>query len=126
MTDITKNIPAIQNHDRDNFWKNRLDQLISEHLMDQTFSNEHIVQALDISERQLFRKVKANCGMSPRKYIRLYRLNTAMKYLATGKYKTVKDTSLAVGITKVSYFIRQFEKNFGKTPFETLQEHGWR
>ena len=49
-----------------------------------------------------------------------------MQYLNLGKFRTVKETAHAVGFKNSSYFIRQFEKEFGARPFRVLQEAGWR
>ncbi len=123
---ITPVVETGQMQPGEKIWLKRLDQIITKNLNDNTFCNQHIVNGLGISERQLIRKVKERSGMSPRKYIRQFRLTKAMSYLKSGKYKTVKDTSLAVGISKVSYFISQFEQNFGKKPYQVLQDNGWR
>ena len=107
-------------------WMNRFNQLIDENLNDPFFSNQQFAKALSISERHLFRKIKELTGLSPQKYVSQYRLYRAMKFLRNGKYRTVKETSYAVGFRNPSYFIRQFEKEFGKRPLRILQEAGWR
>ena len=107
-------------------WLNRFDQIIEKHLDTVSLTNEILAKELEISERQLFRKVKELSGLPPQKYLRKYRLNQAMKILITGKHRTVKETSYAVGFLKVSYFIAKFEKEFGKKPLRVLQESGWR
>jgi len=50
----------------------------------------------------------------------------AKNYLKAGPLKTVKATAEAVGYRNTSYFIRQFEKEFGLKPLKFLQESGWR
>ncbi|MFT4666085.1 MAG: AraC-like DNA-binding protein [Polaribacter sp.] len=82
--------------------------------------------SLGISERDLFRKVKEMTGLTPQKYLRKHRLNQAMLFLNGGKYRTVKETCYAVGYTNASYFVSQFEKEFGKKPLQVLREKGWR
>lgn len=107
-------------------WLSRFNSLIDTNLDDPFFSNQHFAQALAISERHLFRKMKEFTGLSPQKYLSQYRLYEAMKYLKNGKYRTVKETAYAVGFRNPSYFIRQFEKEFGKKPLLVLKEAGWR
>jgi len=107
-------------------WLNRFNTLIDENLDDPFFSNQQFAEALAISERHLFRKMKELTGLSPQKYLSQYRLQEAMKYLKNGKYRTVKETAYAVGFRNPSYFIKQFEKAFGKKPLLILKEAGWR
>lgn len=107
-------------------WLKQLDQIIDQHPGNPTLNNELLAEALRVSERDLFRKVKKVTGLSPQRYLRQYRLKEAMKFMIIGKYKTVKETAHAVGYTKVSYFITQFEKEFGRTPLKILKENGWR
>lgn len=107
-------------------WLDRLDRIIESDLGASTLNNEQIAKDLAISERQLFRKMKALTGLSPQKYLRQIRLQTAMKFLRTGRYRTVKETSYAVGYSNVSYFITQFELEYGVKPLQVLQEEGWR
>lgn len=107
-------------------WLNRLNLIIDKNIADSFFSNSQMAEAMDISERHLFRKVKTLGNVSPQKYLSQYRLNRALQYLKHGKYRTVKETAFAVGFKNPSYFIRQFEKEFGVRPLQILQEAGWR
>ena len=103
-------------------WLYRLDEIISRHLGDPLFSNKSLANTLGISERQLFRKVRQATGMSPHKYIRKQRLHAARKYLQSGKCSTVNEASAVVGYVNTSYFISQFQREFGTRPFKILQE----
>ncbi len=107
-------------------WLRRLDQIIIHHIPSGSPDNKILAAQMAISERHLIRKVKALTGLSPRKYIGSHRLRLAMAHLEKGTFRTVKETAGAVGYTSVSYFIRQFEAEFGKRPLEVLQEWGWR
>ena len=107
-------------------WLSRLDLIIERHIDNPALNNEIIAAEIAISERHLFRRVKELTGLSPQKYLRQYRLQRAMKYLANGKYRKVKETACAVGYANTSYFIRQFEIEFGRKPLRVLQEAGWR
>lgn len=107
-------------------WLKRFNLLIDKNLDDPFFNNQQFAEALNISERHLFRKIKELTGLPPQKYLSQYRLKQAMKYLRNGKYRTVKETTYAVGFRNPSYFIRQFERTFGKKPLQILQEAGWR
>ena len=107
-------------------WLYRFEEVIEKNLNTVSLTNEKLAKELGISERQLFRKVKELSNLSPQKYLRKYRLHEAMKFLKSGKHRTVKETSFAVGFSKVSYFISKFNKEFGKRPLQILKESGWR
>jgi len=107
-------------------WLIRLHLIVDKNIDNPDLDNHQLARALDISERHLFRKVKTLTTLTPQKYLSQYRLRKAMQYLKNGKYRTVKETSFAVGFRNPSYFIRQFEKTFGLKPLQVLQESGWR
>lgn len=107
-------------------WLNRLHLIIDKHLDNPSLDNQQLAEALDISERHLFRKIKTLTTLPPQRYLSQYRLHKAMNYLKNGRYRTVKETSFAVGFRNPSYFIRQFEKEFDRRPLQILEEAGWR
>ena len=107
-------------------WLSRLHQIMETTPANENLTNKTLAAKLEISERDLFRKVKEQTGLSPQKLLRRHHLQKAMQFLKNGKYKTVKETGNAVGYSNISYFIIQFEKEFGKRPFQVLKEQGWR
>ncbi|MEM8526545.1 MAG: helix-turn-helix domain-containing protein [Bacteroidota bacterium] len=107
-------------------WLERYNSILDQYLNDHSFDNKKLANEVEMSERHLFRKVKELTGLSPQRYFRKYRLHYAMEYLKKGKIKTVKGTAAAVGFLSTSYFISQFEKEFGKKPLSVLKEAGWR
>jgi len=109
-----------------NQWLARLDRIISERISEVELDNKGLADDMGISERQLFRKVKALTGKSPQKYLRQNRLEQARQYLKQGEYRTVKEAAFAVGYVNASYFTRQFEQEFGAQPYQVLKAAGWR
>ena len=107
-------------------WLTRFNAVIEDNINDSLLTNDRLAEAMIISERHLFRKVKALTKMPPQRYLSQYRLKKAMQYLQNGKYRTVKETAFSVGFKNPSYFIRQFEKTYGKKPLQVLREGGWR
>lgn len=128
--EILKDITLIENFRRVNIgskkWISRLNVIIKNNMEDVFLDNKKIADELQISERQLFRKVKELTKLTPQKYLKIQRLNQAMQLLEKGKYRTVKETAHAVGYKKSNYFSLQFEKEFGKKPLTVLRELGWR
>ena len=115
-----KTIPGTQR------WLTRLNMIVERNVENAEMNNKKLAERLEVSERDLFRKVKQLTGLSPQKYLRQFRLKKAMHNLKTGKIRTVKEAAHASGYTNVSYFIIQFEKEFGNRPFQVLKEFGWR
>jgi len=109
-----------------NEWLRRLHAVILKNSQNPQISNQTLAKEMGTSERHLSRKVKEQSGLPPQKYLRKYRLQLAMKYLEEGTFRTVKETSFAIGYINVSYFILQFEKEFGVKPYQILKERGWR
>jgi len=107
-------------------WLKRLHQMIDKNIGNPSLNNKRLAEGLAISERHLFRKIKLITGQSPQKYLSNYRLEIAKSYLQNGIYRTVKETSAAVGFRNTSYFIRQFDRKFNKKPLQVLREEGWR
>lgn len=107
-------------------WLDRLHRVILEHMPTGKLSNDALALHMGISERHFFRRMKELSGYPPQQYIRRYRLQLAKKYLETGTFRTVKETARAIGFANPSYFIRQFEKEYGQKPLEVLKEWGWR
>jgi PAS domain S-box-containing protein len=71
----------------------------------QMLSNE-----LAISERQLFRRIKAIMGVTPNQYIRVIRLQLAREAIESGKFRTVSEISYAVGFETPGYFSKIFKE----------------
>ena len=107
-------------------WLGRLDLIIERNIDNTTLNNEIIAAEISISERHLFRRVKELTGLSPQRYLRRYRLHRAMRLLTNGQHRKVKEAASAVGYANTSYFIKQFEIEFGRKPLRVLQEAGWR
>jgi AraC-like DNA-binding protein len=107
-------------------WLERLDVILEKRLAIDSLNNKELAMAMEISERQFFRKVKELSELSPQKYLNKFRLEKAHNYLRKGEFRTVKEVAYAVGFKNVSYFIRQFEKEYGLTPFNVLKDAGWR
>lgn len=107
-------------------WLGRLNLIIERNIDNTALNNEILAEEISISERHLFRRVKELTGLSPQKYLRHYRLQRAMRILLNGRHRKVKEAGAAVGYANTSYFIRQFELEFGRKPLSVLQEAGWR
>ncbi len=112
--------------EHDHKWLDRFNAIIQENLNDHELNNKLISSQMGISERQLFRRLTEITDITPRQYIRQFRLEKAKEFLETGVFLTVKESAHAVGFINVGYFIRHFTEQFGQSPLEVLKENGWR
>ena len=71
---------------------------------------------LNLSQRQLFRKIKAATGLSPLQFIREIRLQKARTLLESKTTETVAEVMYEVGFQRSDYFARVYRKRFGKLP----------
>ncbi len=78
---------------------------------------EEMAEGINVSPNYLRRKFKEKTGMTILEYITETRLSTAARLLEEGNRK-VKDVSLEVGYSNISYFTQLFSKKYGATPNE--------
>lgn len=89
--------------------------IIEAHLGESTFNAEQFSQAMNLSQSQLLRKLKALTNLTIVEYIRQYRLQHAAKLLAE-RQETVAEIALQVGFENMSYFAKVFQDQFGVLP----------
>ncbi len=103
---------------KDEIWLEELDQYIQENLNNESLTADKLALLMDISKRQLFRKIKALTNQTLVEYINEHRFQKAKHYLENYTYRTVAQTALAVGFRDASYFSRQYKERFGILPSE--------
>jgi len=92
----------------------RRDEEINQYYSDRSFDLRKISARMDISERQLQRKLKTLLGCTPSGYLRTYRLQKSLPLLSQGI--PVREVAQAVGFSSQSYFASCFKAEFGQTP----------
>ncbi|MFK7776344.1 MAG: ATP-binding protein [Saprospiraceae bacterium] len=97
----------------------KLHEQIQIHLSDAQFGVPQLAETIDLSQMQLYRKLKALTGKTPSQFIRSYRLQQALDLLQTGNLN-VSEVAYDVGFSDPSYFSRMFHKEFGKNPSHFL------
>ena len=75
-----------------------------------------MADAMAISRRQLFRRVKKLTGLTPNAYIQEARYRRARLLLENQSFPSVKAIAYEVGMKDVRYFSQQFRSRFGKLP----------
>ena len=101
---------------KDQLWLLELEEKLQPHLSDAELDMKQISIMSDVSISKMSRKIKRLTGFTGKRYIRELRLWKARQLLETGKYRTVKEVSYAVGFKNQRYFSRIFRERFGKYP----------
>ncbi len=99
----------------------RVKELILENIDNSNFKVPQLAAALSMSERNLYRIIKSESGLTPTKFINEIKLTIARKHLQVNRYKTVQEVAFAVGFETNSYFSKLFKERFGKSPAEYLK-----
>ena len=81
------------------------------------FDVSSMAAEMNISDRQLQRKVKALTGQSPVQYLRGFRLEESVPYLRQGV--PVGEAAKVIGFSSHTYFTSCFRTQFGITPQHT-------
>lgn len=95
-------------------------QKIKENITDSDFSVQGLVDEMDITQDQLYRKIKALTGLSINHFIRSIRLKEAAQLLRENRLN-VGEVMFQVGFNNPSYFTRSFKAEFGVTPSKFME-----
>lgn len=111
---------ALEAHD--SAFLNKLDGVLEELFDEMELRIGTIADRLHLSERQLFRKLKATVDMSPTEYLRHFRLNKAVVLLKNGQKPST--VALSTGFSSASYFNKCFKAQFGLVPTQMQRGTG--
>ena len=92
-------------------------EIMESHLSDEQFSVERFAEEMDMSRKNLLRKIKALTDQSVNEFIRNFRLQRASQLLAANS-ATVSEIAYKVGFNNLSYFSKCFKELFGVVPNE--------
>lgn len=95
----------------------KVQNTIEPNIGDNRFNKQKLAQQLNMSETQLYRKLKALTGKSTGLYLRSVRLHKGKELLLSTQL-TVAEVAYEVGFTDPHYFSRTFGKEFGMPPSE--------
>ncbi|OIN55799.1 ATP-binding protein [Arsenicibacter rosenii] len=104
-------------------WIVSMEQTIRKNLAEADIQVSFLVDITNMSERQLYRRIKEQTGLSPNQFIQEVRLKTAREWFETNPYLTMKEVSFGVGFQKPSYFARLFKQRFGIHPADFIKQY---
>ncbi|WP_255066689.1 response regulator [Lacihabitans sp. LS3-19] len=95
-----------------------LKQYVNKNLSNLKLNIPELAEAMNMTERSLYRHVKSQTGLTPNELIKELRLQRARIILELGKYSTIKQVAYEVGFESSSHFAQIYEQRFGKHPSE--------
>lgn len=81
-----------------------------------TITVKDLVERLDISERQLQKRFLKVIGSTPQSYIRIKRVNEALRMINSGEYQKLSDVAFALNYYDQSHFIHDIKDLSWVTP----------
>lgn len=97
-----------------------LNRVLEAHITDVDFNTDTFSRSMNMSRRQLHRKLKAILGMTPTEFVRHQRIKLAVGLLENSD-ATISEIAYQVGFNSPSYFIKCFKEIHGSTPYEFAQ-----
>lgn len=107
----------------DQEYMDKIHDFIMKHISEPDLNIESLTMQIGTSKSSLYRKLKANTGLSINEYIRLCRLKQAAELLSSQKYK-INEVAFMTGFSSPSYFATCFLKQFNITPSEFVKNLG--
>ncbi|MBJ2176323.1 helix-turn-helix domain-containing protein [Aureibaculum sp. A20] len=95
----------------------KVKQFINEDISNSEFGSVNLASKLNLSESQVYRKLKAITDKSTAVFIRSVRLQRAKELIQTTD-KTISEIAYEVGFNDPSWFSRAFKDEFGFAPSE--------
>lgn len=130
ITNFTQHNPAVQvvfyptsRHEaaggsikkQSSFLRNFQD-LVERYYQDDRFRAKQLAELMNMSETQLFRRLKALTNQGFASYLRLYRLRKAKDLIENEEDLNISEIAYEVGFNDPNYFSRAFSETFGQTP----------
>lgn len=100
----------------DLLWLEEVEILLKKEMTNRGFHFDLLANQLFISRSQLQRRIKKVTGLTPNKYFREIRLQSARTLLESGKVRTVSEAAYAVGFETPKYFSKIYQERFGRHP----------
>lgn len=96
---------------------NRLDEIIAANLQNSNFSIAYLCREITISYTHIYRKIRAETGLSPSMYVNKKRLEKAV-YLLEYSELNMEEIACQVGFNTPTYFSKCFSDQYADTPLQ--------
>jgi signal transduction histidine kinase/ligand-binding sensor domain-containing protein/DNA-binding response OmpR family regulator len=98
----------------------QLNQHIESVYMEAELAVVDLAKAINMSERQFYRKLRSVIDMTPSEYLRRFRLEKSKEILRSGK--TANFTAFEVGFSSQAYFSKCFKAQYNMTPKQFVNQ----
>ncbi len=105
----------VENYDFGDPFVSKVIDFIKENLQDEALTNEKIEHHFNTSKMQLYRKLKAVCGISVNTLIKEIRIQEAKKLLQNDELN-ISQIAYSLGFSDPLYFSKFFKKSVGLSP----------
>ncbi|WP_367391125.1 response regulator [Lewinella sp. LCG006] len=102
-------------------WLREVEFILQQQLQNSHFGLEDLSKVLNLSARQVRRRIKQYSGLSYSMYLREIRLHEARNLLLGGQVETIAELCALVGYEDTHYFSKIFEQHFGRKPMSYLR-----
>ena len=109
-----------ETHSIDHVFIQKIVQLVKANLDEFSFGTEQLAALLEISLRQLYRKLKAISGSTVHEFITRVRMDEAVNLLVNSNMN-VSQIAYQVGYSEPSNFSRTFTRHFGCSPTQYVK-----
>ncbi|MCG8696759.1 MAG: ATP-binding protein [Bacteroidales bacterium] len=97
-------------------------EIVNSNIENAEFSVEMFAQNLNVSMSMLYRKIKNITGMTPKEFVKNYRVKRAAQLLKEKKFR-ISEVAALTGFNDNSYFSYCFKQHFGKSPKQFLEDY---
>lgn len=101
---------------------NKLEKVVLDHLSEVAFSVPEFAKAVNMSQMQVYRKLKALTSQTPSQFIRRVRLDKGREMIVSTDLN-ISEIAYEVGFSDPNYFTRSFQKEFKLTPTEARKKN---
>ena len=117
------NISKLEIGHFDQYFMNQIMDALENNYSDSDFGVKELSNMMNISYAVIYKKLVSLTGLSPTRFILLYRLQLAKKILEnnTKNYVTVSEIAYSVGFNDPKYFTRCFMKQYNFTPSSLIK-----
>ncbi len=106
--------PILVNNHNDDFLRKAI-EIARNNIANPNFNKDVFSSEMNISPSLLYKKLKSLTNQSPTDFIKIIRLEHAMKLLKTNN-RTITEISELCGFANIGYFSTSFKKHYGKSP----------
>ena len=118
---VKEDLANSRNSEEDKEWLGEVHYQIVKNLNLYDFNADFLAAQMQISKRQLERRIKKLTGLSIGNYIRNQRFEKALELLENRKVKNIKLLVKQIGLKDLTNFSRKFYRRFGKLPSDYLK-----